>query len=95
LLAGHDQIARFELPVREAPPAYARTFCRRCGCLAPEPEPSGPWFEVAAGLLDDDPGLRPERHIMVEHRAPWTSIADGLPQLNRAELQRLRMRGGQ
>jgi hypothetical protein len=56
----------------------------------PEPASDSPWFEVAAGTLDDDPGLRPERHIFVEARAPWFAIADGLPQLDRAALRRLR-----
>jgi hypothetical protein len=92
LVAGREQITSYELPVLEAPPGYARPFCRRCGCLAPEPEPRGPWFEIAAGLLDDDPGLRPDRHIMVEHKAAWTTITDGLPQLDKQAL--LRLRGG-
>jgi len=56
----------------------------------PDAEPSTERFEVAAGLLDDDPGLRPERHIMVEHKAPWTEIRDSLPQLDRPALLRLR-----
>jgi len=92
LTSGSELIRRFELPLREQPPAYSRVFCERCGCVVPEPNPSEEVFEIAAGLLDDDPARKPERHIMVEHRAPWYVIADELPQLDLAAL--LRLRGG-
>ena len=32
------------------------------------------------GTLDDDPKLRPDRHVFVEHQAPWFEITDALPQ---------------
>jgi len=35
---------------------------------------------VPAGCLDDDPGIRPERHIFTAAKAPWYPIADALPQ---------------
>ena len=89
-LAGAELVRRFELPVRDEPPPYSRVFCGRCGCVVPEPEPSEEVFEIAAGLLDDDPGVGPERHIMVEFKAPWDDIRDGLPQYTCEELLRLR-----
>ena len=48
------------------------------------------------GLLDGDPGLRPDKHIFVELNAPWHEIADSLPQLDKPALQALRAarRGG-
>ena len=30
--------------------------------------------------LDDDPGVRPERHFFVSSKAPWFEITDELPQ---------------
>jgi hypothetical protein len=45
---------------------------------------------VHAGVLDDDPVLRPERHIPVEAKSPWFAITDDLPQLDRAALDTLR-----
>jgi hypothetical protein len=36
-------------------------------------------IRIPAGTLDDDPGLRPQRHIFVDVKAPWFDIADGLP----------------
>jgi len=37
-------------------------------------------FGLALGTLDDDPGVRPGRHIFVESKAPWFDISDDLPQ---------------
>jgi hypothetical protein len=88
--AGRELVRRFELPIRDEPPPYSRTFCSRCGCVVPDPDPATDVFEIAAGLLDDDPQLRPERHIMVEHKAPWVDISDALPQFDRPGLLRLR-----
>ena len=52
-------------------------------------------MEIPAGLLDDDPQLRPERHIFVDYKSPWFSITDEVPQLDRAALMRLRQARGQ
>jgi hypothetical protein len=35
---------------------------------------------VPMGSLDDDPGIRPERHIFAGSKAPWYEIPDDLPQ---------------
>ena len=48
-------------------------------------------FELAAGLLDEDPLLRPDRHIFVDSRAEWDGIADALPQLTKDELIAMRV----
>jgi hypothetical protein len=32
------------------------------------------------GTLLDDPSIRPTAHIFVGSKAPWFTIADGLPQ---------------
>ena len=58
-----------------------RTFCRRCGSTLQfirESRPEG--FALAMGTLDDDPGVRPSRHIFVDSKAPWFEIHDELPQ---------------
>ena len=36
---------------------------------------------VPMGSFDDDPGVRPERHIFVDSRAPWDTITDDLPRI--------------
>ena len=90
LLQGGELIRTYEAPIRENPPAYCTCFCSRCGSPVPNPFADSPWFEVPAGLLDDDPQLRPDKHIFVELKAPWFSITDSLPQLDKQALRRLR-----
>lgn len=90
IIAGRELICAYEAPVREVAPAYRSYFCGRCGSPMPNPEAATPWFEVPAGALDDDPQLRPDRHIFVELKSPWFEIADDLPRLDRAALARLR-----
>jgi hypothetical protein len=90
LLQGRDLIKTYESPIREAPPAYRACFCSRCGSPVPDPFAESPWFEVPAGVLDDDPQLRPDKHIFVEGKSPWFAITDNLPQLDKAALLKLR-----
>ena len=84
-LSGADAIRSVTLPIRERPPAYRVTFCAECGSALPEPPAAG-HFEIPAGLLDDDPTLLPDKHIYVEHNAPWHEITDDLPRFTAAEI---------
>jgi hypothetical protein len=90
LLQGEELIRRYEAPLRDKPPPYRTSFCGRCGSPVPDPTREGPWFELHAGVLDDDPGLRPERHILVEAKSSWFTITDALPQFDRPALTALR-----
>ena len=90
LTSGRELIQVYEAPIREHPPAYRVAFCTRCGSPVPDPPAGATWFEIPAGLLDDDPALGPDRHIFVEHQAPWHAISDALPRLTKAELVSLR-----
>jgi hypothetical protein len=92
LTAGAALINTYEAPVRERPPAYRVAFCSRCGSPVPSPRAGAGWLEVPAGLLDSDPGVRPDRHIFVESKSDWFAIADSLPQLTKAEVAALRER---
>ncbi|MGD8829009.1 MAG: GFA family protein [Pseudomonadales bacterium] len=84
-VSGVEEVERFELPVRERPPPYGVSFCRRCGSPLPNPPDEG-FFEIPAGLLDDDPGCEPDKHIYVEHVAPWWRLDDRLPRFTRSEI---------
>jgi len=78
-LRGEQQIAAYDAPIRERPPAYRHVFCRRCGSPLPIVAPEHDYAEIPAGLADGDPGVRPLRHIFVQRRAPWYEPADNLP----------------
>lgn len=93
LVSGGELIRRYEAPIRNAPPAYSVSFCTRCGSPVPDPPDDAPWFEVPAGLLDDDPSLRPDRHIFVERKSHWFDISDSLPQLTAEQLAEHRRSG--
>jgi hypothetical protein len=92
LLSGADLIRTWEAPILESPPAYRVAFCSRCGSPVPSPSEGAAWFEIPAGLLDDDPGLRPDKHIFVDRKSAWFTISDSLPRLTKAELIELRKR---
>jgi len=64
----------------EYPPDGRRAFCRVCGSKAPLVLLGGTIALVPAGLLDDDPDVRPALHMFVGPKAPWWEIEDGLPQ---------------
>jgi hypothetical protein len=87
---GRDLIATYEAPLLETPPPYRASFRRRCGSPVPNPEPAAEWFEIPAGLLESEPGLRPDKHIFVELKAPWYEITDSLPQFDKTRLRALR-----
>ena len=88
-LSGVEQIGCYAAPILKKPPAYHAHFCKRCGATTPPPVPEG-WFEVPAGLLDDDPEIRPDKHIYVELAAAWEELADGLPKYTASEIASLR-----
>lgn len=90
LLQGQEIITSYEAPLLEYPLPYRTSFCRRCGSPVPNPDPHSPWFEIPAGALDDDPELRPDKHIFIELKAPWSEIADALPQFDKQTLRKLR-----
>jgi hypothetical protein len=71
-----------ELVTRYVPPppyTIVRCFCRICGTPLGEPETNPRGFPIAAGALDDDPGVRLALHEHVAETAPWEEIADDLP----------------
>ena len=73
-LSGEDMMAEFE-----SSPGSRRKRCRVCGCPAPGKAPISPTVSIPAGLLDDDPGVRPVLHVFASSKASWWAIADDLP----------------
>ena len=84
---GANNIKYFEAPILYQPPVYTATFCGTCGSPVTPPNPDADYIEVAAGLLDDDPGLMPDKHIFIEHLPDWDQVTDGLPTFTRDEIR--------
>ena len=89
-LTGEELVRSYEAPVLNEPPAYVSRFCARCGSQVPPPAPDEDWFEICAGLFDDDFGLRPDKHIFVEFTPEWDEAEDSLPRFTYRELVRQR-----
>jgi hypothetical protein len=89
IIQGQELIKTFEAPIIDAPPPYTNRFCGRCGSPVPVLSDDG-WFEVPAGTLDDDPTMRPDKHIYVDFKSPWYSVGDGLPQMTKSQIQAYR-----
>ena len=67
-VAGEDTITRFPLPGAQR---FTVWFCSRCGTRTPHKVPSRDEYLIPAGVLDADPGMRPQNSIFWDSRAPW------------------------
>ena len=80
LVSGEDMLTRYA-----SSPGKERCFCRRCGSHVFAHITSRPdTIILRIGTLDTDPGIRPEGHIWVSHKASWYEICDQLPQYDEA-----------
>ncbi|HLD68381.1 MAG TPA: GFA family protein [Pseudomonas sp.] len=70
---GEDRLSRYE-----SSPGKLRGFCSVCGSQLIAERPAQAHVIVRVATLDQDPGVRPARHIWVSHDRPWLS-QDGLP----------------
>jgi len=79
-VAGEALIERFT--DGQANPGYMRWFCRKCGSAVPRLSRTKQFILVPAGLLDDDPKIKPERSIFWDERAPWLCSVDAMPKFS-------------
>jgi hypothetical protein len=70
----------------ESSPGFHRGFCSVCGSPIVSSPDRTPELGIALGGLDDDPGVRPERHFFVAGKAPWFEITDDRAAGGRGEL---------
>jgi hypothetical protein len=75
--AGAGRLRSYKVPDAKF---YTQVFCEMCGSPMPRLDADRGIAVVPMGGLDDDPGVRPTRHIYVGSKAPWFDITDGLPQ---------------
>lgn len=90
LVDGQELITTYEATILREPPAYRVSFCSRCGSPVPNPAADTELVEIPAGLLDDDPEMKPDKHIFVELKSPWFEVTDHLPQYDLPALTKLR-----
>lgn len=90
MTSGKALVATHAAPVLYAQPAYHSLFCSNCGSPVPEPDPTEDKLEIPAGLLDNDPGIKPDKHIFVELLPAWDAITDELPQYDIRRLVKAR-----
>lgn len=64
----------------ESSPNRRKCFCSRCGSQLFIRRTDRPDVTVVAlGAIEDDPQVRPERHVFTASQAPWFTICDTLP----------------
>jgi hypothetical protein len=78
-LRGEDNLTHYEAPLLREPPPLRRSFCRTCGSPMPGLQPETGFVILLAGVLDDDPGVKPFRHIFTSHLPAWDAVSDDLP----------------
>jgi hypothetical protein len=76
-LRGEELLTKYRLPEAKF---FAHWFCNACGSTMPRFDEARGIAIVPLGAFDEDPGVRPERHIHVASKAPWETICDDLPQ---------------
>jgi hypothetical protein len=76
-ISGQELVRNFKLPEAER---FTIASCSRCGGGAPVVREGVPFVLVPAGILDQDPGLRPDAHIHVASKPSWHTWNDGVPQ---------------
>jgi hypothetical protein len=74
---GEESLVSYKLPEARY---FKPVFCRTRGSPMPRVDHERGFAAVPMGSLDDDPGLRPERHIFVGSKAPWYEITAALPE---------------
>ncbi len=64
----------------ESSPGEHKGFCSVCGSsLYTRFDADPDTYGFPLGTLDTDPGVRAERHVFVDSKAPWFEITDDLP----------------
>jgi len=63
---------------------FAKEFCSQCGSQLWSRDPDDPEvISVRLGVLDRDPGIRPQHRQFVAYAASWEEIPDdGLPRFD-------------
>jgi hypothetical protein len=75
-VAGESLVKRYDLPEAKR---FAVWFCSDCGTRVPHAIKSTDNMLIPAGLLEGDPGMRPENSIFWKSKAPWYVAPPDMP----------------
>jgi hypothetical protein len=78
-LAGESLLKRFDVPDAKR---FAVCFCPQCGTRMPHKIKSTENVLIPAGVLDDDPGMRPQNSIFWKSRAAWYVPPQDMPRFD-------------
>ncbi len=67
-LAGESSVSHFDLPGAKR---FSVSFCSKCGTRVPHKVRERDDYLIPAGILDSDPGKRPENNIFWGSKAAW------------------------
>lgn len=73
---GDDNLAYYKVSDAEF---FMQVFCQTCGSKMPRLDQQRGIVVIPFGGFDDDPGVKPTRHIYVDDKAKWYDITDDLP----------------
>ena len=70
---GESSVKRYDLPDTQR---FSVWFCPTCGTRVPHKIKTREDYLVPAGLLDQDPGMRPQNSIFWDSKASWYVTPD-------------------
>lgn len=73
-VAGEDRLSHYK-----SSPEKVRHFCSVCGTHLMAERPVQPHVILEVATLDDDPGMRPIRHIWTSHDVTWLADGENVP----------------
>jgi len=79
-VAGQEYLKDYRVPDAQF---FTQTFCELCGSKMPRIDPGRKLAVVPLGSLDDDPGMKPARHIFTDDKAGWHDISGELQQFSK------------
>ena len=78
-LAGESLVKRFDMPGAKR---FAVWFCPQCGTRMPHKIKTTENMLIPAGVLDGDPGMRPENSIFWKSKAAWYVAPQEMPKFD-------------
>jgi hypothetical protein len=74
-IAGEKDVGKYQSSAQGV-----RSYCTRCGSVAPMLMPEAGFAIAPAGNIEGDTGVRPQGHMFAASKAPWYEITDAAPQ---------------